>query len=374
LGESALNTNGLLSRFLSLNVKTHHNVVDGFIGWKTPAILYLRICNNIFFSIVICLFLISGCTAPFKDIIKEKPAQPETSGRVKISEDYAVVLASPSDTYELLAKKYYGNQGLAYVIAEFNKNQSIEPDREIVIPLKPVNPGGLYPDGYQTVTILCYHQFSKKKTNSKISISEEVFDQQMEYLKKNGYNVISLDTFYDFIGYKRRPPKNSVVITIDDGWKTMKTIAAPILKKYGFRATLFIYTDLIKSKPSNATLCWDDIKEMIDDGVVEVQSHTVSHADLTKLMDESLESELEESQRIIKEKLGINVTSLAYPYGAFNNQVIDKLKKYGYKDAFTVIKGSNAFFHNNFALNRSMVFNSEDIEDFTKLLETYKRD
>ncbi|MEN6321453.1 MAG: polysaccharide deacetylase family protein [Syntrophaceae bacterium] len=307
-------------------------------------------------------------------MVKEKPLKFEASDRVQISEDYAVVLATASDTYESLAEKYYGERELAYIIAEFNKNKKIISDKEVIVPLRPANPAGLYPDGYQTVPVLCYHQFSKKKSSSKISISEEMFEQQMEYLKKNGYTVISLNTLHNFINYKRRPPKNSIVITIDDGWKTAKTIAAPILKKYGFNATLFIYTDLIRSKPNNVTLCWDEIKEMIDEGIVEVQSHTASHSDLTKLKESSIERELEESQKIIKENLGINVKYLAYPYGNFNDQVIDKLKKYGYEVAFTVIKGGNAFFYNNVSLNRSMVFNSDDIDDFTQLLETFKRE
>lgn len=329
--------------------------------------------TRLFLTMFLFLAMI-GCAVPSQEIVKDKPLQLETTDRVRISEDYAVVLANPSDTYESLAEKYYRDRNLAYIITEFNKNKSIIPDQDIVIPLKSVNPGGLYSEGYQTVTILCYHQFSKKKAGSKISVSEEIFEQQMKYLKENGYNVISFNTLRDFVNYKRRPPKKSVVISVDDGWKTIKTIAAPILKKYGFKATLFIYTDMIKSKPGNVTLSWDEIKELIDEGTIEVQSHTVSHVDLTKVSEESLERELEESQSIIKENLGISTTGLAYPYGNFNNQVVEKLKKYGFEVAFTVIKGGNAFFYNNFALNRSMVFNSEDIDDFIELLESFKKE
>jgi peptidoglycan/xylan/chitin deacetylase (PgdA/CDA1 family) len=358
----------------SPNRNIHQIAIKAHIEFKTPDSPLFTVFKRFFLIMFLCLFIISACAAPSKEVVKEKAFKLESSDRVKISEDYAVVLATSSDTYESLAEKYYGDRGLAYIISEFNKNKKIVQDKEVVVPLRPANPGGLYPDGYQAVTVLCYHQFSKKKSASKISISEEMFDQQMEYLKKNGYNVITLNTLYNFINYKRRPPKNSIIITIDDGWKNAKTIAAPILKKYGFKATLFIYTDLIKSKPNNITLCWDEIKEMVDEGSVEVQSHTASHSDLTKLKEESLERELGESQKIIKENLGINVTYLAYPYGNFNDHVIEKLKKYGYEVAFTVIKGGNAFFYNNFSLNRSMVFNSDDIDDFTKLLETFKRE
>ena len=363
-----------ISGSLLLNREINQIIVETFIKLKKSVFQVFLLFKPLFLATFLFLFLVGGCAAPSKEVVKEKALKPEVSNRVRISDDYAVVLARPSETYESLAEKYYGNRELAYIISECNKNKKIMPDKEVIIPLKPANPGGLYHEGHQSVTVLCYHQFSRKKSTSKISISEEMFDQQMEYLKKNGYTVISLNTLHNFINYKRRPPKNSIVITIDDGWKNAKTIAAPILKKYGFKATLFIYTDLIKSKPNNITLCWDEIKEMVDEGVIEVQSHTVSHADLTKLKEESLERELEESQKIIKENLGVNVTYLAYPYGNFNNQVIEKLKKYGYEVAFTVIKGGNPFYYNNFSLNRSMVFNSDDIDDFTKLLEAFNRE
>jgi len=347
-----------------------------------PATCLMRIFNTVFQKLrytflftllVILVILMTGCAAPLKDVMKDASSMHASADRVKISEDYAVILANPSDTYESLAEKYLKNKNYADIIAAYNKNKNITTDQQIIIPLKPVNPGGLYPDGYQTVPVLCYHQFSKKKTRTKIAVSAEMFDKQMAYLKDNGYNVMSLSALRDFINYKQRPPKNSVVITIDDGWKTIKTIALPILKKYGFKATLFVYTDLIRSEPNNVTLSWREIKEMVDGGSIEVQSHTVSHTDLSKLSEESLEKELSESQRIIKEKIGLNVTFIAYPYGTVDEQVVEKLKKYGYEAGFTVIRGGNAFFYNNYALNRTMIFNNHNMSDFESLLDTFKK-
>ena len=121
---------------------------------------------------------------------------------------------------------------------------------------------------------------------------------------------------------------------------------------------------------------------MLNDGVIEVQSHTRFHTDLSKTKDnesetaykQRIEQEIGESQKIIEQRLGIRPTLLAYPFGTFNDAAIEILKKYQYEGAFTVIKGGNPFFHNNFSLNRSMVFNSEKIEDFIKLLETFKKE
>lgn len=339
----------------------------------------IDIYYKIFLIVIIALSLTTaGCVpgAARKDngIDGQTPAEEIIlKGRVMRSDDYAVILASPSDTYESLAEQYYGNKRLAYLISEFNDGRSLVPDAEVVVPLKPVNPGGLQPDGYQVVPVLCYHQFSQKKSSTRISVPAETFERQMSYLVENGYKVITLNELYDFISYNRRPPKKSVVITIDDGWKTVKTIAAPIMKKYGIKATLFVYTDLIKSKPGSSALSWDEIKEMIEEGVIEVHSHTVTHADLTTLSAEQMEKELRESRQIIENKLGIKPAYLAYPYGKFSEKTTDLLAKHNYQSAFTVIRGGNAFFYNKFALNRSMVFNSEKLDDFIKLLDTFRQ-
>lgn len=346
---------------------------------EASVMAYVSRVPSSFFRLTILLVLLSllvagGCaTAPQATTAAIADVQtPVVRTREMRSEDYVVLIAESSDTYESLAATYLGDRKLAYLISEFNDNRPIIKGKDVVIPLKPVNPGGLFADGYMTVPVLNYHQFSVKKSTNKMIVSEETFARQMAYLKENGYNVITLAQFFDFIEYRRRPPPKSVLITIDDGWKSLKTIAYPILKKYGFTAVLFVYTDLIKNKPSSIALSWDDIREMASSGVIEVESHTVTHTDMTKLGEEQLRKELLESRRIIKEKTGITATFLAYPYGTFNDSVMGSIKETGYKAGFTVIRGSNAFFFNNFSLNRSMVFNSEKIADFSKLLDTFR--
>lgn len=344
---------------------------------------FKRFGRAVYALLALCLFLSGGCatTTPSPSRAEpspqEKPADRETvplTEREHRSADYTVINAISSDTYGSLASYYLGDKKLAYLIAEFNKNAPIIPGKEVVIPLKPVNPGGFNPGGYQTVPILCYHQLSQKKSSNKITVSEESFDRQMAYLKVSGYNVITLRQFLDFVECRRRPPQKSVLITIDDGWKTAKTIAYPILKKYGFTAVLFVYTDLIKDKQNSLTLSWDDVRSLNRSGVFEIGSHTVTHSDLGKISDEQLQRELQDSQRIINAKIGITPDTIAYPNGVFNKKVMDSMSKYGYKAGFTVVRGPNAFFQNTYALNRSMVHNSERLSDFTKLLETFRRE
>ena len=306
--------------------------------------------------------------------ITTAPPLPTPTERERRSTDYVVLTATATDTYESLARHYLGDAKLSYIISEYNKDVTITAGKTIIIPLKPVNPGGIYPDGYQTVPVLCYHRFSTKKSFDKITVSAETFDRQMAYLKNNGYTVLTLKQFYDFIDYRHRPPRKSVLITIDDGWKTTQTIAYPILKKHGFPAVLFVNTDNIREKQNSITLTWKELRELKASGLIEIESHSVTHENLTRVSEEQLQREIGESKRLIKSMLGISPTAIAYPYGMFNSKTASMMKQYGYRFGFTVFRGGNAFFFNPFALKRSMIFNSENIEDFVKALHTFQQD
>ena len=328
-----------------------------------------------FFTPLALFIILSGCVSAPDPVPTLAPAPPPShTERERRSTDYVVLTAAVSDTYESLARHYLGDGKLSYIISEYNKDVPITAGRTIIIPLQAVNPGGIYTDGYQTVPVLCYHRFSTKRSSDKITVSAETFDRQMAYLKNNGYTVLTLKQFEAFIDYRLRPPRKSVLITIDDGWKTTHTIAFPILKKYGFTAVLFVNTDNIKEKLNTNTLTWEELRELRDSGLIQIESHSVSHEDLTRIPDEQLHRELKESKRLINAKLGITSTSLAYPYGLFNRKTIEIMRQYGYRLGFTVIRGGNGFFFNPFALNRSMIYHSEKMEDFIKSLQTFRQD
>ena len=299
---------------------------------------------------------------------------PVPSERERRSAEYIVLKSTETDTYETLARHYLGDEKLSYIISEYNKNVALTAGKTVVIPLQPDNPGGIYPDGYQAVPVLCYHRFSTKKSSDKTTVSAETFDQQMAYLKKNGYTVLTLKQFYKFIDFNRRPPRKSVLLTVDDGWKSVQTIAFPILKKYGFPAVIFVNIDNIKEKQNSNTLTWEELRELKKTGLIEIESHTVTHEDLTRATEPQLKKELEESKRIISSKLGFTPTALAYPYGLFNSKAVDLMRQTGYKAGFTVIRGGNASFFNHYALNRSMIYHSEKIDDFVKSLQTFRQD
>ena len=291
------------------------------------------------------------------------------------STDFVPVIIKPGDSLSTLAKKYLDDSRKSWVIAEFNDVVSVSVGQEIVIPLKPFKKGGLSTRGYQTVPILAYHDFSVAK-EALMVVRKAKFEQQMAYLKNNGYTVITLDELFDFLEYRNQLPAKSVVLTFDDGWQAVYTIVFPILKKYNFPATLFVYTDLING--NKKTLNWAQVAEL-DRGGVDVQCHTKTHRNLSENEEKkSLESyvvdvkgEIFESTRIIREKLNKEVKYFAYPYGDTNNLVIAFLKQQGYRGAFTVKRGANSFFMDHFTLSRAMIYGDYDVQDFKKNLKIF---
>lgn len=295
---------------------------------------------------------------------------------VRISDDFFLVKTTAEDTFSTLAARYLGDPHKGWLIAEFNATPDLVPGQNLIIPLSPFNKAGLKPEGYQVVPVLVYHGFSEKKSG-KTMVSRYNFDAQMNYLKKNGYHIISLDQLLNFIDYKEQIPEKSVAITLDDGWRSIYNIAFPILKKYGFPATFFIYTDFIGG---GKAMSWKDIKEITENGF-DVQCQTKTHRNLTALKKnesfrtyfKDLEIEMRYPQKLIKKKLNQECKYLAYPYGKTNDLVIAVLKKEGYRAAFTLDWGSNPFFVDKYRIRRCVIYGDYDIERFKKCLSVFRK-
>lgn len=285
---------------------------------------------------------------------------------------FVAVVVQRGDTLQSLAEKYLKDPNFDWLIADFNEIDHVTPGMEIIIPLSAYTRGGLYFSGYQLIPVLCYHKFSQDEID-KMTVTQNMFDEQMKYLKDNGYRVITLEQLFDFLEFNVQLPSKSVVITADDGWRSFYDIAFPILKKYGFTATLFINADMITG--TSKTLSWDQVRELSDGGV-DIQNHTKSHRNLAKPVKnetfkeyfDAIVSEIIIPGQTIKNKLGKEVKYLAYPYGETNLMIISILKKNGYRGAFTVKRGGNAFFVNNYMVNRSMIYGDHSISDFEKNL------
>ncbi len=324
---------------------------------KKSTVLILLCC------VVLATALLAGCAA----LMPKKRVFPE----------FIAVITTKNDTLASLAGKYLNDPSKDWIISDFNAIETVTPGQRLIIPMTTEVTGGVTTTSYQTVPVLVYHNFSERAADQ-TSVTKSDFESQMKYLRDNGYHVISLNQFYAFLEYTIQIPGKSVVLTIDDGWRGVYDIAYPILRKYGYPATLFIYTDIITG--SHKTLSWQQSREMMENGI-DIQNHTKTHRNLAqKNSEESIEAYFEEikkditaAQGKIREKLDRDVRFIAYPYGETNGLVIALLKQLGYKGAFTVNRGGNPFFVNRYRINRSVIFGTMDIKAFAKNLTVKSR-
>jgi len=292
------------------------------------------------------------------------------------SDEYVIYRLHEGDTPVTLAEQFLGDEKRSWVIEDANKGIEFRKNQVIIIPLKEENKGGLATDGYQTVPILSYHHFAENCI-SHLCISASVFDQQMRYLKNKGYRVITMRELLGFMQYRHAIPKKSIIITIDDGYRSAYDIAYPVLKKYGFTAALFIYTDYVGV--SQSAITWDQLREMKTDGF-EVGSHTISHCDLTKKMAgesypdyiERIKRELVDSKQIIDKELKQDTFCFAYPYSRYNASVLNLCEQAGYKIGVTVDRGGNPFFKDPLILDRNQILKS-DMVAFIANLKTFNK-
>lgn len=188
------------------------------------------------------------------------------------------------------------------------------------------------PKNDEPVPILMYH-FVRDNVNPeedemgyRLSMPEEEFKSQMQYLKEQGYTTIHLE---DLV--KRRYPENSVVLTFDDGYRDFRDIVYPILAEHNFTATVFIITNRLDNP---AHLSETDLKFLINKGV-EVGFHSSNHQNLSRLDFDQLRAELSNGRTTLEEITGGEVITISYPAGEYNNQVIEVTKRTGYEVGVT---------------------------------------
>jgi len=199
--------------------------------------------------------------------------------------------------------------------------------------------------------VLMYHHISDQLVGQMLSnVSPRLFEKQIKYLLSRNFKVISLTQLVESLkGNSTLPPK-SVVITFDDGYKNNYIYAYPILRKYNLPATIFLTTGFLNGsvKPTSFSgtykkifseypqegvpLSWEEIREMSENGI-DFGAHTVSHPRLTKIPLKKAREEIEESKREIEEKLGKQVKCFAYPYGDYNEKIIELVKEAGFSCA-----------------------------------------
>ncbi|GIP15569.1 hypothetical protein J40TS1_12110 [Paenibacillus montaniterrae] len=209
------------------------------------------------------------------------------------------------------------------------------------------------------VVVLMYHDFGYSGNPS--IINAEVFDDQMRALSENNFNVITMEQYVDYMEGKIELPEKSVLITFDDGYSDFYEIAYPILQQYQFPATNFI---IVKStdEPNPKQLphmTWDQMREMKANGM-SFYNHTYdSHkminttdnkdpmlanykeGETSELYRARVHNDLQKAHELLVKELGEQDNILAFPYGAYSDELLEVMKELGIKHAFTIRPGVN---------------------------------
>ena len=220
-------------------------------------------------------------------------------------------------------------------------------------------------DDPRTVMVLNYHKVVDEHMSLSVPLAD--FEQHMKWLKEYGYTSITPEELYEFIVNGSELPEKPVLITFDDGYKDNYTNAYPIMKKYGFKGTIFVVTGFLGVYDNYMT--WEQAKELADNGF-SIESHTYSHKSMTEANDEEISKELTKSRDTIKNKLGIDADFMAYPTGTYNLHIAELVQKAGYKGAFTIKYDNVSRESNVYALERVPIFHTENTnKDFLERIQ-----
>ncbi len=197
-----------------------------------------------------------------------------------------------------------------------------------------------------SLPVLTYHRVGDPVSpHDRVSMSLKRFSYQMLWLKRLGFLSVGLGELSGFLLGRSDLPKRSVILTFDDGYRDILDIAVPVMERFGFKGVVF-------AVPGKRRSLWEDRDFKVDLPLLDLEglktllgkgwdvgSHGLFHMNLIRLDDISLERELVESKRLLEEGLGIKVTFFSYPYGQFDERVVEAAKRSGYKGAFTTLKG-----------------------------------
>ncbi|QKF71542.1 polysaccharide deacetylase [Campylobacter geochelonis] len=225
------------------------------------------------------------------------------------------------------------------------------------------------PQSYAKARVLMYHSISEHKgeKHDKWRVKPLDFEKQMLWLSQNGFTSYKIS---ELASLEQIPPK-SVAITFDDGYEDNFTNSFKVLQKYNLKATIYLV-------PNQTTNHWESsntshispmlthlqIKQMQSSGLIEFGSHTLSHENLSTLDDEILKAELLYSKIEISELTNSACTAFAYPYGKFDERIINATKEAGYTNAVVVKRGFYEAKDDKFSIKRIGVLGTESFFDF----------
>jgi peptidoglycan/xylan/chitin deacetylase (PgdA/CDA1 family) len=293
-----------------------------------------------------------------------------------VSDEFLIVPLPEGMDPANLARAYLSDSSKDWRLVKVDTAPGPRSTKEVLVPLVPLVPGGLYADGYQTVPIMRYQRFAEAAAD-KNTVSKASFEAQMKYLKQAGYRVISLAEMLRFMEFKEDIPPKAVVITIDDGWHSTLDVAIPILKEYGFPATLFVQTQFIGHRQA---LSWQELQLMSAEGV-DIQCGAPAVHKSADLRDKDAfvsyvknqDRQLSSVQKAFRKYLQKQCACVAYPDGETNNLTVALVRKEGFRAGFVLNDEPNPFFADPYFIGRTRVTGDEDLDRFEQKLTVFSK-
>ncbi|NQU94897.1 MAG: polysaccharide deacetylase family protein [Candidatus Omnitrophica bacterium] len=234
----------------------------------------------------------------------------------------------------------------------------------------------------ESCRILAYHAIESSDPSKDLmglAVLPSVFEMHMRYLKEEGFCVIGLLDLAESLRKGIAPPKRSIVITFDDGYKSILTNAMPIVKKFDFKATLFVNIYFLEQKlPKHVywhswqTLDWGDLIKLGQAGF-SIGSHALTHKRLTEIDREALIGEIAGSRETIEKNIHDKIYAFSFPHGKYTNETKNILKQEGFLCACSSVNGINDKNADIFTLKRTEItgFDDSPIKFEKKLLGCY---
>lgn len=229
---------------------------------------------------------------------------------------------------------------------------------------------------YSGGTVLIYHRFGEDKYPT-TNIAADRFREQLVFLRDNHYRVISLEQLVHSLKQKTPLPDRAVVITIDDGYKSVYESAWPLLKEFGYPFTVFLYIKATDNRHWNY-LTWDQVREMKGAGV-DFQNHGYAHEHMASKPDTMdmqeyramIHEDLTVSTGIFLKELGEQPLYFAVPYGEYNRTVLEEVRSFGYEAILLQDPGSVSGDTDPFAIPREPILGNDwsTMEHFRMVLD-----
>jgi peptidoglycan/xylan/chitin deacetylase (PgdA/CDA1 family) len=221
--------------------------------------------------------------------------------------------------------------------------------------------------------VLMYHDVAPHRPGSRLNrwrVLPQDFRRQLDHLERRGYRGVALRDLLD------RPdaPERRAVLTFDDGYASILTRALPLLRSRGFAATVFVVSsrlggvnDWDGETPGDPLLTLDGVRALGEAGI-EIGSHGATHLTLTGLSGAALAAEVAGSKAALEAVTGVPVVSFCYPYGDFDDRVVEAVRAAGFRAATVIRGGIEEGLPDPFRIKRVAVRGTNTLLDFSLAL------